>query len=330
MKEIFPGIYQMVLPLPGFSPDSMNVYLFRGNDGYTIIDTGWDTQVLVKSVHDQLSEQNIRFSDIKRILITHCHLDHFGMIGRYKEENNATIYYHQNEINLIKIRFSHGDQYWPLTEEFLRTNGMPASELTPTEFQLPPVSYLPDPDVLLHGGEVISAGNYSLKVINTPGHTPGHCSYYEPENKLLFSGDVLLPTIVTNAAMHVQHTINPIQQYLDSIRELQKLEVNLVLPGHEDIFSGHSKRIEELIQRNLKKNRSIFQSFQDSAPKTAYEVSKLIAWSSDNKTNNWTRLSDWDKRFAVLQTIAHLDGLAYAGKLTKLNQNGTIYYQKPE
>ncbi len=329
MKELFPGIYQLVLPLTGFDPDSMNAYLFRDNDGYTIIDTGWDTQALVKSVQEQLSENNIRFSEIRRVLVTHCHLDHFGMIGRYKKENNAVIYQHENESSLIKVRFSGGDRYWPLTEEFLRTNGMPESELTPTSFQLPPVSYLPDTDVPLKGGEIINVGNYHLKVINTPGHTPGHCSFYEPDKKLLFSGDVLLPTIATNAAMHVQHIVNPINQYLDSIRELQKLDIDLVLPGHEDVFSGHRKRIDELIRHSIKKSRNIVNSFQDSVPKTAYEVSKLIAWSSDKKTNNWTRLSDWDKRFAVLQTIAHLDELAYSGKLIKLSKSGTTCYQKP-
>ncbi|MBN1191383.1 MAG: MBL fold metallo-hydrolase [Dehalococcoidales bacterium] len=329
MKEILPGIYQLVLPLPGFNPDTMNMYLLRDKDGYTIIDTGWDTQVLVRSVHDQLSEFDMSFSDIKRILITHCHRDHLGMIGRYKKENNACIYLHQNEIELMKIRFSQGDKYWPMTEAFLQTNGMPSSELTPTGLQLPAVFYLPDPDIVLHGGEVISVGDYRLKVINTPGHTPGHCSYYEQEKKLLFSGDVLLPTIDTNAALHVQHIQNPIRQYLDSILALKEIEVDLVLPGHEDVFSGHCQRIDAIVQHNIKKSQDVFKLFRDSTPKTSYEISKLIALSADKKTDNWIRLSGWDKRFAVLQTTAHLDELAYAGRLTKSVRDGTIYYQKP-
>jgi glyoxylase-like metal-dependent hydrolase (beta-lactamase superfamily II) len=328
MKEIFPGIYQLVLPLPGFSPNSINVYLFRDNNGYTVIDTGWDTPALVKSIQDQLSEFNIRFGEIKRVLVTHCHVDHLGMIGRYKKENNASIYFHKNETGLIKIRFTGGDHYWPMTEQFLKTHGMPESELTPPKFQLPSVDSLPEADVLLQGGELIPVGAYNLKVINTPGHTPGHSAYYEPQKKLLFCGDVLLPTIVTNAALHVQHTINPIRQYLDSLQELQKLEIDWILPGHEYIFSGHRKRIDELVNHNLKKSRDIFNTFGDSAPKTAYEVSQLLAWSPETKGATWARLSDWDKRFAVLQTIAHLEELACAGKLTKIAQDDKMYYRK--
>jgi glyoxylase-like metal-dependent hydrolase (beta-lactamase superfamily II) len=326
MKEIQPGIFQLVLPLPGFAPDTMNVYLFRDREGYTIIDTGWDTQALVKSVQDQLAEINARFSEIKRVLITHCHVDHLGMIGRYKRENEALIYYHQNEIGLIKIRFCKGDNYWPMTEQFLQTNGMPAAELTPTKFQLPSVTSLPEPDVSLKGGEIIPVGDYKLKVINTPGHTPGHAAYYEPEKKLLFCGDVLLPTIVTNAALHVQHIVNPIRQYLDSLRELRKLEVEMILPGHEYIFSGHRQRIDDLISHNLKKSRDIFSTFRDAVPRSAYQVSQLLAWSPETQDATWSRLSDWDKRFAVLQTTAHLDELAYASKLTKIIQDGKILF----
>ena len=100
MKEILPDIYQLNLSLPGFSPDSMNVYLLKCKDGFTAIDTGWDTPVLVKSVQDQLSEFKIKMSDIKQVLITHCHVDHMGLIARYKVENNARLSIHKNEIDL--------------------------------------------------------------------------------------------------------------------------------------------------------------------------------------------------------------------------------------
>jgi len=327
MKEVLPGIYQMTLTLSGFNPDSINVYLLRNKDSFIIVDTGWDTPAAVESMNQQLAEANIRFPDIKQVIITHCHVDHLGMIGPFKQSHDAVIYLHENEIELIKLRFNNGDQFIPMTDKFLKTHGFPEPELTPPEFQIPAVPYLADPDVLLKGGEDIPAGEYTVKVINTPGHTPGHISLYEPNKKFLISGDVLLPTIATNAAFHVQHINNPLRKYLNSLQSLRKLDIETVLPGHEYVFTHPRQRIDELIQHHYKKDEGIMKAFADNQPHTAYEVSRLLAWSIKTKTTFWPNLSSWDKRFAVLQTIAHLEEMAGDGKLTRFSRDGKIYYR---
>jgi glyoxylase-like metal-dependent hydrolase (beta-lactamase superfamily II) len=328
MKEILPGLYQMTLTLSGFSPGDVNTYLIKSPDGFTSIDTGWDSPPAVESMKAQLSEVGAGLADIKQIIVTHCHIDHLGMIVRFKRSHNARIFLPQRELELMKIRFTGGDNLLPMTDKFLRSHGFPAAELTPPEALLP----LPDdllsvkPDVLLLGGEEIALGSYTLRVINTPGHTPGHISLYEPREKLLFSGDVLLPTIATNAAMHVQHIVDPLRQYMNSLLVLNELDIDLVLPGHENIFSGHRKRIEELVRSHEKKASGILRAFHDGSPKTAYGVSQILAYSPVTKVNVWSRLSGWDKRFAVLQTIAHLESWRFKRKLERNVRNGIFYY----
>ena len=205
----------------------------------------------------QLSEIGASLADIKQVIITHCHIDHFGLTPRLKKEHQARVYLHQKEMDLIKIRFSGGDNFLPLTDKFLQTHGVPASELPPPEIQIPISNDLisMQADVWLVGGENISVGEYNFKVINTPGHTAGHISLYEPTRKFLFSGDVLLPTIATNAALHVQHIQNPLQQYLDSLQTLKEMDIETVLPGHEYVFSNHRRRIEELIKASSSQSR---------------------------------------------------------------------------
>ena len=216
MKEILPGIYQITLTLSGFNPGSINVYLIRDNNKYTIVDTGWDSPPSVQALETQLAEQSICFTDIDRVVITHCHIDHLGMIGRFKQSHNAKIYLHEAEIPLIKVRFRDGDQFIPMTDKFLKSHGVPEEELTPPEVQIPNILHLAEPDILLKGGERIHIGEYDFTVIDTPGHTPGHISLFERGKKFLLSGDVLLPTIATNAALHIQHTQNPLQKYISS------------------------------------------------------------------------------------------------------------------
>jgi glyoxylase-like metal-dependent hydrolase (beta-lactamase superfamily II) len=329
MKEILPGIFQINLTLSGFSPNSVNIYIIRLDDGYISIDTGWDSPPAVKSLEAQLAEIGAGLSDIKEIIITHCHIDHLGMIARLKKLNNAKIYIHEKELDLIKIRFSGGDNFLPLTDQFLKIHGVPDSELPPPEVQLPIPENLAatKPDVLLKGGEEILAGPYTLKVITTPGHTPGHIGLYEPSKKFFFSGDMLLPTIATNAAIHVQHIQNPLQQYLDTLVKLQKMDIQTVLPGHEYIFSNPKPRIEELFIHHKQKADEIYRAFEDGLPKTAYDVSRILSWSPRNKTTTWNNLSGWDKRFAVLQSIAHLEAMVGTGKLTRFSKDGKLYYR---
>jgi glyoxylase-like metal-dependent hydrolase (beta-lactamase superfamily II) len=328
MKEIIPGLYQLTLTLQGFSPNSINTYLLRDCDGYTIVDTGWDLPASVTSLEAQLAESGIRFSDIKRMLLTHCHSDHLGMMARFQKSYHTLACLHRNEKDLMKVRYNSENNYWPQTDQFLQTHGMPQSELTSDKFQMPGVGSLPPPDVWLQGGEELAVGNFTLRVINTPGHTPGHVSFYEPQFRLLMSGDVLLPTIATNAATHVQHMTNPLQQYLSSLSTLKEMDIELVLPGHEYIFSNHRKRIEELFEHHRQRSAEVLRAFaSDSRTKTAYDVACLISWMPKSKPIAWAQLGAWDKRFAMMQTIAHLEELAFSGKLTRMPCGGKVFYQ---
>jgi glyoxylase-like metal-dependent hydrolase (beta-lactamase superfamily II) len=327
MKEVLPGIYQITLTLSGFNPDSVNTYLIKTPNGYTMIDTGWDSPPAVQSLEEQLALIRARIPDIRQVILTHCHIDHLGMISRFRKSHGAKINLHEKEIDLIKVRFTDRDNFLPMTDKFLQSHGFPVTELTPPEIQFPLPEGLVDmkPDVLLKGGEEIPVGPYKLRVINTPGHTPGHIALYEPDHRFLFSGDILLPTIATNAALHVQLIQDPLQKYLDSLLILKDLDIDKVLPGHEYVFSGHKKRIEELFRLHRDKSSEILRDFTDDQPRTAFQISQNLAISRRTGMSNWHKLSGWDKRFAVLLTIAHLEALRSNQKL-KMDISQDIHY----
>ncbi len=329
MKEVLPGVYQITLTLSGFSPGSVNSYLIKDDHGYLMVDTGWDVPASLKSLEKQMSELRADLHDVKRVIITHAHVDHFGLIPRLKRTYHARIYFHQKELDLIKVRYSSQDRLLTSMDKFLEKHGFPKSELTPPKIQIPTSPSLSStmPEVFFQGGEKISAGEYTLEVINTPGHTPGHVSFYDPKKKILFSGDTLLPTIGTNAALHIQHFHNSLRQYESSLLVLKKLDIDLVLPGHEHVFSNHLKRIDELLKRHHEKAQEIRLALADGVEKTAYEVSRTISWSPENGATSWNNLSDWDKRFAVLQSIAHLEILVSEKILAGFSQGGKLYYR---
>jgi glyoxylase-like metal-dependent hydrolase (beta-lactamase superfamily II) len=328
MKELYPGIYQITLTLEQFPPGSVNIYLIRDANGYAVIDTGLDLPAPVDSLRKEMAESGILFSEIKKVLITHYHSDHLGLMGRLKKENRAEVYLHSLEIEIMRIRYDTDDSFWRNTDAFIQQHGIPESELRQSDFVFPSPGELIAPDHILNGGEKIRIGQYTLEIIHTPGHTPGHICLYEPVNRLLFSGDTLLADIATNAATHVQQMTNPVQQYLDSLSRLRGLEITMVLPGHGRTFSDYRKRIAQMFDHYHQKCLMIMNTFKtQQASLTAYQLARILPWTPGNKKTDWTNLGSRDKRLAMLQTIALMEQLTFAGELIKLEVNGKICYK---
>ena len=105
MKEVMPGIRQLQLPLPGGGPKYVNTYLFDGDNGYLLVDTGWNTTEAFNSLKEQLAEAGIDFGDISQIVITHIHPDHYGLAGRLKQLSNANLAMHLIERDVIEPRY---------------------------------------------------------------------------------------------------------------------------------------------------------------------------------------------------------------------------------
>ncbi len=331
MTEVIPGIYQLKIPLPSkeILLGYVNVYLAQGNNGYLLVDTGWDTEEAFNSLKKQLAEIGINFKDIAQIVATHIHPDHCGLTGKLKQLSPAKIALHYLEKDFIESRYINMDELLSQIAEWLHTNGVPNEELIKLQtaslgmakFVTPAL-----PDVTLYGGEIISTGVFNFRVLWTPGHSPGHISLYEPTRKVLISGDYILPKITPNIGLHPQSGTNPLGDYIKSLNTTKKLDVNLILPGHENPFTGLQSRIEELIKHHQKRNSEILETLKATA-KTAYQISTEITWGSNINGVGWDNLAPWDKRLAILETIAHLEAMRFAGKVEKFLKDSIIYYQ---
>ena len=329
MTEIIPNIYRLQLPLPNESLGYVNTYLVRGDSGHLLVDTGWNTDEAFNSLAEQLAEIGTRLEDISQLVVTHIHADHYGLAGRVKQLSKAKISLHYLEKDYIESRYVHMDELLQQIAQWLSINGVPANELSTLQrasvcmarFVTPVM-----PDITLHGGETIPIGSFNFKVLWTPGHTPGHISLYEPVKEILISGDYILPTITPNVSLHPQSGSNPLGDYLNSLNEVKQLKVNLILPGHEHPFRGLQSRIDEIIWHHKQRDLEILETVKRQA-KTAYQIATEITWMSDTKGVGWQDLAPWNKRLAVLETLAHLESMRFGGKVDKLFKDSIIYYQ---
>lgn len=330
MKEVANGIYQLTLPLVHSTLGWVNIYLVRGNDGYLLIDTGWNIKVAFDSLMEQMAEIGASPQDIAHIVITHVHADHYGLAGRLKQLSQAKIAMHRLEKEVIETRYVNLERMLEQLADWLKINGVPDDEL-PRLQQTPAITaqfvLVTPPDITLNGGETIAWGAFRFQVLWTPGHSPGHISLYEPDKKLLFCGDYILPGITPHISLNpFQIGTSPLDNYLRSLVMTRQLEAELVLPGHEHIFHNLAARIDEIIWHHNHRNSEILDTL--ATEKTAYEIATGITWMSDKGGVSWQSLAPIDRRMAVLETLSHLESIRLQGRVEKSSRDGIIYYRR--
>ena len=328
--EIIPGIHQLRLPIP--SPNNqvthVNIHLIRGGDGWLLVDTGWNTTWAFNALEKYLKEIGIGFKDITQILITHMHGDHYGLSGKLKELSKATIALHQIENALIDFRYTNLDIFSVELSRWFHLNGVPERELHHLEAALQrekKLVLITSPDIILQGGEKIPFGSFNFEVLWTPGHSPGHICLYEPASRLLLSGDHVLPTIFPNVGLYPHSGDNPLGDYLNSLKAIEQLDIDLVLPSHEDVFTNLKQRIQEIYHHHEERRKAIIEVLKEGA-KTAYEISQRIPWILNGVTTSFAELPPLDKRLAVMSALAHLEPLQADEEVGKIPRNGTMLY----
>jgi glyoxylase-like metal-dependent hydrolase (beta-lactamase superfamily II) len=327
MTEVFPGIRWVQLPITLEQSDLeyVNVYLVAGDKGYLLVDSGWNTDESFATLHNALVKNGIAFNNIKQILVTHVHPDHYGMAGRIRELSGATLMMHHIEKEFIVPRYVKMESLLAQTDRLLVTNGVPEAEtvnLRDATLGLENYIIPAQPDRTLHDGETINIGTFTFRVIWTPGHSSGHICLYEPEKKVLLSGDHILPQITPNVSVHPQSIENPLGRYLQSLKEISKLDVTLTLPGHYKPFTNLKERINEIMLHHGIRNQEILEAIGETR-KTAYQIAREITWGNNG---GWEDLPPFHKRMAVFETLAHLEMLAADDLLNRLPGRGIIAY----
>ena len=323
--EVIPGIHKLKLQLP--FREYVNVYIIYGKEGLTLVDTGFETPDSISTLERELAELKLGLKDISRVIITHSHLDHSGMAERLKQLSQAKLALHELEIAGLDavVKIPHEEAV-----HFIGSLGAPEDiEMKLVEiysfFKNSITSNLTKPEIVLRGGEIISIGSFDFEVLWTPGHSPGHICLYEPSEKIMLSGDHILPITTPIIGSYPWLSWDPLADYINSLEAMKELGVSLVLPGHEHVFENFRERIEELIQHHEMRKANILEILENKS-KSAYEVATEITWMPQFGGVRWQNLNLMDRWMGILETLAHLKTLKAEGKISEKIRNGVGFY----
>jgi len=316
--EVAPGVLRIVLPMP-FELKHVNVYLLRDGDDYTLVDTGLKTDESRQELDAAFDRLGVRIDQIRRILITHIHPDHFGLAGELRERSGAELVIHRLEVALMEPRYARAEDLVQDVARWLAVNGVPEEEaefLKTASMGARELVTLVEPDSLLEGSERLRLAAGELLAVWTPGHSPGHSCFYWRDRHLLFSGDHLLPKISPNIGLHPQSSADPLGDYLESLRRIGRLAIETVLPAHGEPFTDPAGRIDEISRHHGERKEALLRAAR-GAPCSGWEL-------ADRLFHGAMERNVFQKRLALQETLAHCQSLAQEGRLSKLVERDSV------
>lgn len=318
--EIRKGLFRIEVPLPDNPLRSINCYVIRGVDRSLIIDTGLNRSECLQSIEQGVRELNIDLAKTD-FFITHFHTDHLGLIGEVTREDSR-VYFNQPEVDWM---MNWGG--WEVMFDYGARNGFPRDDLQNAFHNHPGAKFAPSriPKLqILSDGDLLQVGFYTFRAISTPGHSPGHICLYEPEQKLLVSGDHVLGDITPNIQCW-SDAHNPLQAYLDSLDKVRHLEMELMLPGHRRLIRNPVKRIDELKAHHHRRLDEVLAILGDG-PAHAYRVASRMSWDID--ADSWEDFPLTQKWFATGEAIAHLRYLEEKGTIRRKPDSVETTYER--
>src|SRR5436309_2220400 len=276
------GVHRVPLPLPTDGLRAVNVYVLEAGDGLVLIDSGWALDAARKALATALASLGAELGDVRSFLVTHVHRDHYTLGLQLRREFGSTVSLGLGERQAI-VALSGGtaEPFAPQLTE-LRASGAAGliAGLGDIARALPGgAADWEEPDRWLTPHQEIGAGDRTLTVIPTPGHTRGHVVFRDPAAGLLFAGDHVLPHITPSIGFESAPAAAPLSHYLASLRTVAELADSTLLPAHGPIADSTARRVSELLHHHQHRLEATLAAVRDGAT-TGYEVAQTLRWTS--------------------------------------------------
>jgi glyoxylase-like metal-dependent hydrolase (beta-lactamase superfamily II) len=317
-----PGVARLPLPIGVHGIETVNCYVLADGNSVTLVDCGiWragpgDDGLGI--LRQGLRSAGYELADVSRIVVTHAHIDHYGLSGRIMEDTGAQLWMHAlTDLDCEKYR--HPDTAVARRRDTYTDHGLPPEELPAVAHGLrdwmPYLHSVVEASTRLRGGETMTIGGRDWEVIHTPGHSTGHVCLWSPDLEVVLSGDHLLPGVTPPVTFERGFDADPLRSYLESLQRIEKLRPVQVLPGHGTPFGDVQRRIEAILRNKLRRLAAIRQAVEDG-PATVVQIADRV----------FTRVMLQHQRsFALAETLAHIAYLRADGLVERRIRPDGVY-----
>jgi glyoxylase-like metal-dependent hydrolase (beta-lactamase superfamily II) len=306
VEKVAEDIYKLSVHFP-FGMRQVNSYLFKGDNGYTVVDTGSYAKESIM-IWEHVMATGIK---IEKLTFTHTHPDHIGLAGWFQKTYGIPV--HISSLSYKEVQRIRNLKTGNWMCDFLKQHGGP--EISEDLLLLDARAYTFKPDGIFEMNDRIRLGNDSYKVISTPGHAPDHICLYSPERQLMVTGDHIIDKISPIIAVWSAEVLNPLQDYYHSLDLVSSYEVKQALSGHGDVINDLPARAKGIKSGHMYRMQQIFDSIKNEA-KPAWQICQEI----------YGKLSI-NKFFApFMTTISRLIYLQSIGKVKSELKDGKYYY----
>jgi glyoxylase-like metal-dependent hydrolase (beta-lactamase superfamily II) len=324
-QDLGGGVWSITVPIPDNPLRYTLVYLLESDRGPVLVDTGWDDPTGREALAAGLAAAGHSLADVHGVLVTHHHPDHHGLSGHVREQSGAWIGMHGAEAAIVRALHSNSSGRWiGRMAELMRGSGVPQEHLDGLghfgSSGAPLADTLPDRE-LVHG-EPAGVPGRGLRVMWTPGHTPGHVCLYldEPDRPTrLLSGDHLLPTISPVVSLYPENPgdepADPLGDFLDSLERIAALAPQEVLPAHQYRFADAPGRVRALLDHHAVRLADLHTQLKHE-PLTLWECAQRMHWNRP-----WEELNFVARHLALSEAAAHVRRLVKTG-LAEENGSG--------
>ncbi|MDK3017234.1 MBL fold metallo-hydrolase [Pseudodonghicola flavimaris] len=323
--EVAEGVLWMRLPLP-MKLDHVNVYALDDGDGWTLVDTGFDTS-MIREIWAQLLAGPLAGKPVRRVVVTHHHADHIGLAGWFQAEQGAELVTSRTSWLFARMLTLDVQETMPAeTEAYYRAAGMDAEILAQRLAERPfnyadVVAPMPLGFRRVKEGDTIRMGGRTWAVHMGDGHAPEHATFWSLDDNLVLTGDQILSSISPNIGVYATEPMaDPLADWLAACDRLSALARpdQLALGGHKMPFVGLPLRMAQLIQNHHSALKRLLKHLD--TPQSAAQCFPPLFKRS---------IGAGEYGLALVEAVSHVNHLYLTGQVSRTRgPDGAWLYQR--